>query len=89
MYKKKTGIIGIVITILILIILVFVSNMNVENLSYIENIASKVVMPIQNGLTYLKNKITGNNTFFADISKLQQENEELKKKNFNIDKKMT
>ncbi len=85
MYKKKTGIIGIVITILILIILVFVSNMNVENLSYIENIASKVVMPIQNGLTYLKNKITGNNTFFADISKLQQENEELKKKNAELE----
>lgn len=85
MYKKKTGIIGIVITIVILIILVFVSNMNVENLSYIENIASKVVMPIQNGLTYLKNKITGNNTFFADISKLQQENEELKKKNAELE----
>ena len=85
MYKKKTGIIGIVITILILIILVFVSNMNVENLSYIENIASKVVMPIQNGLTYLKNKITGNNTFFADISKLQQENEELKRKNSELE----
>lgn len=85
MYKKKTGIIGIIITIIILIILVFISNMNVENLSYIENVVSSIVMPIQNGLTYLKNKITGNNTFFADISKLQQENEELKEKNSELE----
>ncbi len=85
MYKKKTSIIGIVITIIILIILVFISNINVENLSYIENAVSTIVMPIQNGLTYLKNRITGNNTFFTDISKLQQENEELKKKNTELE----
>lgn len=85
MYKKKTSIVGIVITIIILILLVFISNMNVENLSHIENIFSSVVMPIQNGLTYLKNKITGNTTFFAEISKLQQENEELKQKNSELE----
>lgn len=85
MHKKKTSIVGIIITIIILIILVFISNMNVENLSVIENVATTIVMPIQNGLTYLKNKITGNNTFFTDISKLQQENEELKKKNAELE----
>ncbi len=85
MYKKKTSIIGIIITIIILIILVFVSNLNVENLSYIENVVSTIVMPIQNGLTYIKNKITGNSTFFSDISKLQQENEELRKKNSELE----
>lgn len=85
MYKKKTGIVGIVITIILLIILVFISNINIENLSYIENVVSKIVMPIQNGLTYLKNKVTGNNTFFNDISKLQEENEELKKKNSELE----
>lgn len=85
MYKKKTSIVGIIITIIILIILVLISNMNVENLSYIENAVSTIVMPIQNGLTYVKNKITGNNTFFTDISKLQEENEELKKKNAELE----
>lgn len=85
MYRKKNSIIGIIVTIIILILLVIVSNMNVEKLSYIENIFSSVVMPIQNGLTYLKNKITGNNTFFADISKLQQENTELKQKNSELE----
>ncbi len=85
MYKKKTSIIGIVITIIILIVLVFISNMNVDSLSHIENVVSSIVMPIQNGLTYLKNKITGNKEFFADISKLQEENEELKKKNTELE----
>lgn len=85
MYKKKTSIVGIIITVIILIILVVISNMNVEKLSYIENAVSTIVMPIQNGLTYLKNKITGNNTFFDDISRLQQENEELKKKNSELE----
>lgn len=86
MYQKKTGIVGIIITVIILIILVFVSNLNLENLSYIENIVSTIVMPVQNGLTYLKNKITGNQTFFADINNLQQENEELKNKNAELEK---
>lgn len=88
MNKKKTGIVGIIITVIILIILVFISNMNLENLSYIENAVSTVVMPIQNGLTYLKNKITGNHTFFEDINKLQQENEELKTRNAELEKSL-
>lgn len=86
MYKKKTGIVGIIITIVILVILVFISNMNIENLSYIENVVSTIVMPVQNGLTYLKNKITGNHTFFEDINNLQQENEQLKNKNAELEK---
>ncbi len=88
MNKKRTGIVGIIITVIILIMLVFISNMNLENLSYIENAVSAVVMPIQNGLTYLKNKITGNHTFFEDINKLQQENEELKNKNAELEKNL-
>ncbi len=88
MNKKKTGIVGIIITVIILIMLVFISNMNLENLSYIENAVSAVVMPIQNGLTYLKNKISRNHTFFEDINKLQQENEELKSKNAELEKNL-
>lgn len=88
MYRKKTGIVGIIITVIILIILVIVSNMNIEKLSYIENAVSTIVMPIQNGITYLKNKITGNNTFFADINKLQDENKELRQKNSDLEKEL-
>ncbi|MCI8411713.1 MAG: hypothetical protein HFJ40_04685, partial [Clostridia bacterium] len=77
MYKnKKSGIIGIIITIIILILIVIFSN-GEKNSSFFENIASNLVMPIQNGLTYLKNKIGGNNTFFTDISNLKEENSKL------------
>ena len=66
MYKnKKTGLIGIIITIIILIIVVFISNMDNKNISYIENIFNSLVMPVQNGLVYLKNKISGNDSFFC------------------------
>ncbi len=86
MYKqKKTGITGVIITIIILILLVFLSNTNIEKLSYVENAFSVLVMPIQNGLTTLKNKISGNSTFFTDINNLKAENEELKEKNSNLE----
>ena len=68
MYKsKKTGVIGIIITIIILILLVLVTNTDVSKMSYIENIVSNIVMPIQNGLTYLKNKVAGNSSFFENV----------------------
>ena len=38
-------------------------------------------MPIQNGLTFLKNKMAGNDSFFTNINNLQDENKELKEKN--------
>ena len=85
MYRnRKSGIIGIIITVIVLIIIVIFSNGD-KNTSFIENAASNLVMPIQNGLTYLKNKITGNNTFFTDINNLKQENEELKQKNSELE----
>lgn len=88
MYKnKKAGIIGIVITIIILILIVIFSN-GEKNASLFENIASNLVMPIQNGLTYLKNKISGNDTFFADIDNLQSENEELQKRNSELEQSL-
>lgn len=85
MYKKKSGMLGIIVTIIILVLLVFLSNLNIENLSYVESAFSKIVMPIQNGLTYLKNKVSGNNAFFADVNHLKNENEELKQKNTELE----
>ncbi len=86
--KKKTGIIGVVITIIILIFLVAVTNTDIAKMSYIENIVSTLVMPIQNGLTYLKGKLTGNDSFFQDVNKLKEENEQLKKKNSELEQSL-
>ena len=86
MYKnKKSGFLGVLITIIALIIIVIFSNNNNGEASIFENIANKVVVPIQNGLTYLKNQISGNETFFADINKLKTQNEELQKKNSELE----
>ena len=61
-----------------IILLVILTNIENSNLSYIENIANKLVKPIQNGLTFAKNKIHGNNSFFTNINDLKTENEQLK-----------
>ena len=45
-------------------------------------------MPIQNGLTYLKNKISGNSTFFTDINKLKEENKKLTQKNHELEQSL-
>ncbi len=88
MYKKKRGVIGIIITIIILILLVVFTNRNVNQMSYIENICNILVMPIQNGFTYLKNKLSGNDAFFADIDTLKQENEALKEENSKLEQSL-
>lgn len=81
MIKKKTTLIGIGITIVVLILLVFLSNVKTGSLSYIENVVSSIVMPLQNGYTYLKNKISGNSSFFINMDELKQENEKLREQN--------
>lgn len=88
MYKnKKSGILGIVITIVILILIVIFSNRE-ANTSFFENVANKLVMPIQNGLTYLKNKVSGNSTFFTDINNLKKENQNLEQKNSQLEQEL-
>lgn len=88
MYRKKAsnGLIGIIITIIVLIVLVILSNLKLEKWSYIGNAFSSLIMPIQNGLTYMKNKIAGNDTFFSNINELKSENEDLKQKNSDLEK---
>lgn len=84
--QKNTGTIGIIITILLLTILVIITNVDTAKFSYIEGFVNKLVMPVQNGITYLKNKISGNSTFLEDINNLKEENTELKKENEELKK---
>ena len=82
MYKnKKVGIVGIIITIIVLIILVILTNTDINRFKKTENIFSKFVMPIQNGLIHLKNKLSKNDTFFEDIDVLKERNAELLEEN--------
>ena len=85
---RKSGIIGVIVTIIILIILVVVTNTNSENASFIDGIANTIVVPIENGLTYLKNKISNNNNFFENIEQLKAENEQLKQENSELEQNL-
>ncbi len=86
--NKKRGIIGIVITIVLLIIIVILSNIQTNDLSFVESALGKLVMPIQNGMTYLKNALAGNDSFFSDINGLQEENEALKEENSQLEQSL-
>ena len=82
MYKNKNvGTIGIIITIIVLIILVILTNTDIGKFKGAENFFGKFVMPIQNGLTYLKNKIAKNTSFFESIDNLKEENKKLIEEN--------
>lgn len=87
--SNKTGTIGIIVTIIILTSLVVITNIDTSNFSIAEGTINKLVMPVQNGLTYLKNKIAGNNTFFEDINNLKDENKKLKEQNAELNKNLS
>lgn len=89
MYKsKRVGIVGIIITVVILILLVILTSVDINKFSGVENTFSKLVMPLQNGLTYLKNKVSGNNIFFEDINNLKEENEKLIEENRRLEESL-
>ena len=88
MNKRRSGIAGIIITIILLIILVFISNLKLNKFSYIENAFSNIIMPIQSGITFLKNKLTGNDNYFYTMDILKEENEELKQKNTELEEEL-
>lgn len=85
MNRKKSGIAGIVITIILLIILVFISNLKLNKFSYIENAFSNLIMPIQSGITFIKNKLIGNDNYFTTMDALKEENEKLKQENTQLE----
>ena len=88
MNKRRNDAIGVIITVIVLILLVFLSNLKIEKFSYVENAFSKIVMPIQSGFTFIKNKVKGNKSYFADLENLKKENIELKVKNSNLEESL-
>lgn len=78
---KKNTVVGIIITSLILIFLVIISNLKLEKWSEIGNPFTSFVHTIQNSMVYLKNKIAGNDNFFINVEEMKIENENLKRQN--------
>ena len=86
---KKKKIIASIITTILLTILVILTGTELNKFSYIEGIANKTVVPIQNALIHLKNKINKNSDFFENIDNLKNENDALKKENDELKSKLT
>lgn len=82
MYKdNKNSKLGIVITIVILIFLVIITNLDNNIWSRISNPFTKLTMSVQSGIIYLKNKISKNDDYFATVDDLKSKNQDLKKEN--------
>lgn len=83
--NKQTELLGGIITLIILILLIFLSNVEADKFSYLETAVQSVVSPIQRVIADLKNKIQGNSIYFADMEAIKQENEELRAKNSELE----
>lgn len=81
MKKDKTNLIGVIVAIIVLILIVLLSNLNTDKISVVENVASKVFMPMQNGFIFIKEKMSGNGQELNDMASLKKENDDLKQEN--------
>ncbi len=82
--NKHSSLFGGIITLIILVLLIFLSNVETSKLSYLESLGSKIINPIQKVFVDLKNKIVGNTSYFDDIDKLREENSQLKTENSDL-----
>lgn len=82
--NKHSSLFGGIITLIILVLLIFLSNVETSKLSYLESLGSKIINPIQKVFVDLKNKVIGNTSYFDDIDKLREENSQLKNENSDL-----
>ena len=86
--NKQTEILGGIATVIILLLLIFLTNVEVNKLSYLETVASSIINPIQRVFVDIKNKIQGNSIYFSNMESIMQENEELRNKNSELETKL-
>lgn len=85
MRKNSTNTIGVALTIIILVILITFTNDSTKEITFVEKFSNIIVMPIQNGITFLKNKFLNNTTFFDNLEVLKSQNDELLAKNSELE----
>ncbi len=83
--NRQTEILGGIITVVILVLLIFLSNVEVNKLSYIESVASSIINPIQRIFADIRNKIEGNSIYFSNMDSITKENEELRARNSELE----
>lgn len=86
--NRHIGIFGTLITVIILILLIVLTNVDTSKLSYFQSLSSNFTTPVQTTFTKIKNKITGNSNFFVTMDELTNENEKLSAKNSELEKQL-
>ena len=86
--NKQTEILGCIATVIILLLLIFLSNVEVNKFSYLESAVSSIINPIQRVFIDARNKIQGNSSYFSNMESILQENEDLKIKNSELETKL-
>ena len=79
--NRHIGLLGTVITIVILILLILLTNVDTSKMSYFKSLGDKISRPIQIAFLNLKNKISGNDSYFLTMEELKKENKKLKNEN--------
>lgn len=83
--NKQTEIFGGIITVIILVLLVFLSNVETNKLSYVQSAANAIISPIQRIASDIKNKIQGNSAYFSNMDNIIEENEKLRERNSELE----
>lgn len=86
--NRHIGLLGTIITIVILILLIFLTNVDTSEMSYFKSLSSKVTAPVQIFFTNVKNKLSGNSSYFTNMDDLRAENEQLKSENDELQEKL-
>ena len=88
MGKNNTSILGVAFTIILLVILISFTNTSRESITLPEKVVNLFVMPIQSGVTYVKNKIFDDSDYSQNIDELKSKNEELLAKNSELEQQL-
>lgn len=79
--NKQTQLLGGIITIVILIVLIILSNVDTSEKSFFDSLGNKLINPIQISCTRVINKIKKNQQYFTDLESLRNENMRLEEEN--------
>ena len=79
--NRQTQFLGGLITIIILIILIVLSNVDTTEKSFFDSLGNKLINPIQVTFTRVINKIKKNQSYYTDLEDLRSKNIKLEEEN--------
>lgn len=84
--RKQSQLLGTIISALILLLIIFFTNLDLSKYSYLEALNSKVTLPFKKVQTFFMKRSSDNKQYY-DLIALQEENTKLKEENLNLNEK--